>query len=204
MSAPLLTIGHSTQPLETFIQRLQQHGVTALVDVRSHPYSRHAPHFSMDALRPVLRPLGIAYLFLGRELGARSDNRACYKQGKVQYEQLAREPLFADGLQRLRRGMQEYVIALMCAEKEPLECHRAILVTRHLHDSGVPVAHILADGELLTQTALEKQLLERHKLAEPSLFESPAERLQRAYSLQEERIAYAIRLDPPTGQEERR
>ena len=46
------------------------HGVTALVDVRSHPYSKHFPQFSKDALKDALQKSGITYVFLGKELGA--------------------------------------------------------------------------------------------------------------------------------------
>ena len=116
----LYSIGHSTHPFETFVGLLHMHGVTALVDVRSHPYSKHFPQFSKDALKDALQKSGITYVFLGKELGARSENPACYRQGKVQYELLAKEPLFAQGLDRLRQGMQNYQIALMCAEKDPL------------------------------------------------------------------------------------
>lgn len=117
----LYSIGHSTHPIETFVGLLQMHGVTALVDVRSHPYSKHFPQFSKDALKDALQKSGITYVFLGKELGARSENPACYRQGKVQYDLLAKEPLFAQGLDRLRQGMQKFQIALMCAEKDPLE-----------------------------------------------------------------------------------
>jgi hypothetical protein len=104
----LLTIGHSTHPIDAFIALLKQHGVTALADVRSHPYSRHFPQYSKDALKNALAQAQIAYVFLGKELGARSENPACYRQGKVQYDLLAKEPLFAQGLERLRQGLEKY------------------------------------------------------------------------------------------------
>ncbi|MDR2787448.1 MAG: DUF488 domain-containing protein, partial [Candidatus Accumulibacter sp.] len=138
----LFTIGYSTHPIEVFVGLLKQHGITALVDVRSHPYSRHSSQYSKEALKLALADEQVAYVFLGKELGARSENPACYRQGKVQYELLAKEPQFAVGLDRLCTGMDRFRIALMCAEKDPLACHRAVLVARHCHEAGVAVEHI--------------------------------------------------------------
>ena len=186
----LYSIGHSTHPIETFVGLLQMHGVTALVDVRSHPYSRHFPQFSKDALKDALQKSGITYVFLGKELGARSENPACYRQGKVQYDLLAKEPLFALGLDRLRQGMQKFQIALMCAEKDPLECHRAVLVARRMYETGTPVQHIHADGHLEEHRAMESRMLQLHKMSETDMFRSRDEVVTDAYLVHGERIAY--------------
>ena len=186
----LYSIGHSTHPIETFVGLLQMHGVTALVDVRSHPYSRHFPQFSKDALKDALQKSGITYVFLGKELGARSENPACYRQGKVQYDLLAKEPLFAQGLDRLRQGMQKFQIALMCAEKDPLECHRAVLVARRMYEAGTPVQHIHADGHLEEPRAMESRMLQLHKMSETDMFRSRDEVVADAYLIHGERIAY--------------
>lgn len=189
MSA-LFTIGHSTHPIEVFIGLLKQHGITALADVRSHPYSRHFPQYSQEALKTALNPERIAYVFLGKELGARSDNPACYRQGKVQYELLAKEPQFAAGLERLRAGMDRFRIALMCAEKDPMDCHRAVLVARRVHESGIPVAHIHADGHLETQAEMEERMLRFLKMSDVDMFRSREEILTDAYRIRGEQIAY--------------
>jgi uncharacterized protein (DUF488 family) len=186
----LLTIGHSTHPIDVFVALLKQHGVTALADVRSHPYSKHFPQFSKDALKDALQQNGISYVFLGKELGARSENPACYRQGKVQYDMLAKEPLFAQGLERLRQGMQKYRIALVCAEKDPLECHRAVLVARRMYESGTPVQHIHADGLLEDHRAMESRMLQLHKLSEVDMFRTREEVIADAYRIHGERIAY--------------
>ncbi len=186
----LLTIGHSTHPIDAFIALLKQHGVTALADVRSHPYSRHFPQYSKDALKHALAQVQIAYVFLGKELGARSENPACYRQGKVQYDLLARESLFAQGLERLRQGMEKYQIALMCAEKDPLDCHRAVLVARRMFESGTPVQHIHADGHLEEHRTMEMRMLQLHKMHESDMFRTCEEVLIDAYRIHGERIAY--------------
>ncbi|TSA12041.1 MAG: DUF488 domain-containing protein [Comamonadaceae bacterium] len=186
----LFSVGHSTHPVETFVKLLQMHGVTALVDVRSHPYSRHFPQFSRDALKDVLQRCGITYVFLGKELGARSENSACYRHGKVQFDLLAKEPLFAQGLDRVRQGMQKFQVALMCAEKDPLECHRAVLVARRLYESGTDVQHIHADGHLEDHHAMESRMLALHKMSEADMFRSRGEIVADAYIVHGERIAY--------------
>lgn len=190
MNEPVLTIGHSNHSIEHFIDLLRRHGVTAIGDVRSHPYSRHAPQFSRDALRDTLRGQGIAYVFLGKELGARSQNPACYVRGKAQYDRIAREPLFAQGIARVSQGIRQYRIVLMCAEKDPIECHRAILVARYLVKNGLPVSHIHADYELEAHDALENRLLKILKMPEGDMFKRREEYIEDAYSIQGERIAY--------------
>ena len=74
MSAPVFTIGHSTHSQDAFIDLLRAHYVEAIADVRSMPYSRMNPQFNRESLMPALRASGIKYVFLGRELGARSDD----------------------------------------------------------------------------------------------------------------------------------
>lgn len=186
----LFTIGHSNHDIETFIELLKRNGVTALADVRSHPYSRYLAHFSKDALKVALSDAGIAYTFLGKEFGARSPNPACYKNGKVQYDLLAQQPEFSQGIERVREGMRKFNIAFMCAEKDPAECHRALLVARKFFEAGNEVCHILADGSLETHEHLEARLLKLWKLPEGDMFRSRAECVQHAYALQGERVAY--------------
>ena len=120
----------------------------------------------------MLADAGIAYTFLGRELGARSDNPACYQEGKVQFDRLAQEPIFAEGIGRVIQGMQRYRIALLCAEKDPLDCHRALLVARKLSETGITISHIHADGVLESHQALESRLLAACKLPAGDLFTS--------------------------------
>jgi uncharacterized protein (DUF488 family) len=191
MPDTIFTIGHSTHPQEYFIGLLSQHGITALCDVRSKPYSRINPQFNREVLEQALAAHGIAYRFLGKELGARSDDPTCYEAGKVQYTRLAEGDLFKQGIKRVIRGLKEnFRIALMCAEKEPLECHRTILVARHLAALGLNVEHILADGRLESHAAALSRLARMHNLPEEDMFRSREDLLAEAYSRQEERIAY--------------
>jgi uncharacterized protein (DUF488 family) len=184
------TIGHSTHAEEHFVSLLKQHGVTAVCDVRSKPYSRVNPQFNREALKQVLRANGIAYVFLGEELGARSEDASCYEQGKVQYDRLAQTGLFRKGLDRVRDGMRDFQLALMCAEKDPLECHRTILVSRYLDAMGLQILHILGDGRIETHQQALSRLLRNLKLPEHDMFRSHDEIINEAYRVQGERIAY--------------
>jgi len=186
----VLTIGHSTHSIDTFIALLRQHGVTALADVRSTPFSRFNPQFNKEAIERSLKAQGFKYVFLGGELGARSDDRSCYENGRVQYARLARTPSFQRGIDRVVRGTREHRIVLMCAEKEPLECHRTLLVARALVEQRVAVDHILADGRLETHGDSMVRLLAVLGLPDEDLFQSRQERIAQALALQEERIAY--------------
>lgn len=186
----LYTIGHSNHEITAFIGLLQQHDITAIGDVRSLPYSRYVPHYSREPLKAALANAGIAYVFLGKQLGARSDNPACYNRGRVQYDRLAQEINFSEGIGRVMQGMNRYCIALMCAEKDPIECHRALLVARKLFEADIPVNHILADGAVETHQALESRLLALYKLPEGEMFKSREEFLTEAYLIQGVRIAY--------------
>ncbi|HZT20067.1 MAG TPA: DUF488 domain-containing protein [Dongiaceae bacterium] len=184
------TIGHSTHPMESFLALLRQHGVTAVADVRSAPYSSYQPHYNREPLAAALKGEGIAYVFLGRELGARSEDRASYAGGRVQYRRLAASPAFRRGLERVLAGAREHRIALMCAEREPLECHRMLLVARELAALGTTVAHIHSDGRLESQADAEARLLALAGLPESDLLMSRAELVDAAYARQEQRVAY--------------
>ena len=192
MSDWVFTIGHSTHEIERFLELLRAHGITAVGDVRSNPHSRMNPQFNRELLKAVLTAAGIAYVFLGRELGARSEDPACYTNGKVKYERLAQTVLFRAGLERVREGMRRYRLALMCAEKEPLVCHRGILVSRHLEAAGIPVRHILADGSVESHTGAMHRLREQLQLPESDLFRTPEDVIEDAYRMQGDRIAYEV------------
>lgn len=190
MEGTLYTIGHSTHPIEPFIELLKLHSITAICDVRSTPYSRMNPQFNRETLRDTLKQSGISYVFLGDELGARSKDPACYRDGKVSYALVAETPMFREGLERVKKGAENFKVALMCAEKDPLQCHRTILVARDLAREGVAVRHILADGGLETQEQVEERLLDKGKVTNTDLFLSHDELLDQAYERQARAIAY--------------
>ena len=191
----VLTIGHSTHLVEAFMDLLQRHCVTALADVRAAPYSRFNPQFNRETLAGSLRARGIAYVFLGRELGGRSENPACYDDGRINYERLGGTRSFQNGLDRVTQGAADHRIALMCAEREPLECHRCLLVAPAIEARGVSVAHIRSEGGSEPHGETMQRLLVMHGLQDSvegqRLFpRSLAERVTEAIARQAHRFAH--------------
>ena len=186
----VLTIGHSTHTAEAFLALLKKYDMDAAADVRSSPFSRFNPQFNRDVLDRSLKEHGIRYVFLGHELGARTDDRTCYENGRVRYDRLARTRLFQSGLDRIVEGADQYRIALMCAEKEPLECHRTLLVARALVERAIPVWHIHPDGHLETHEAAMDRLLVMTGVPKEDFFRSKEELLAQALARQEQAIAY--------------
>ncbi len=187
----IYTIGHSTHAIERFVALLQQHGVELLADVRSTPFSRFNPQFNRASLAHSLNSAGIRYECLGEELGARSSNPACFENGRVSYARLAAAPSFQRGLARLREAAQSQRVAMMCAEREPLDCHRTILIARQLERAGEAVTHILADGSLEENEHTLARLIERLGLPGDDLFSAAADRIEAAYDAQAAKVAYA-------------
>jgi len=188
------TVGHSNHPIAHFLQLLQGQGVTLLADVRSTPYSRFNPQFRREPLIEALADQGIGYLFLGEELGARSKDPSCYVDGRVSYRKLAATALFRQGIDRLLTAGKSHTVAIMCAEKDPLDCHRTILVARELVKRGEQVAHILANGEVESHDQAMQRLREKLKIESADLFGGDAN--EQAYELRGQQIAY---VDPKTA-----
>ncbi len=191
-SRSLFTIGHSSLPIESFIELLKWYNIDVIADVRSKPYSGRFPHFSQKRLRHALRDAGIQYVFLGRELGARRDEQETYVNGQARYERIAECVAFRDGIQRVMNGTAKYRIALMCAEGDPLTCHRTILVCRHLRDFGFDIAHILSNGQMETQAAAEQRLMCEEKINpnQRDIFEDSP--IDRAYASRGDNIAFRL------------
>jgi len=188
----LYTIGHSNHKIEDFISLLKRHGVTCVADVRSAPYSRHCPQFNRESLAPALQAANIEYMYLGKELGARLVDGYSCDIDSLSFEQIAETEEFKAGLRRLLAATSEHRIALMCAEKEPLECHRSILVCRHLKGHNLCIKHILQDGSTEDHLNAERRLVKMLKI-EPTLFEpSNTERdfIEQAYGRQARKISY--------------
>jgi len=191
------TVGHSTQDLEKFLKLLTDAGVTAIADVRSVPASRFTPQFNRAPLTRALRQVNVKYVFLGKELGARSEDPSCYENGRVIYARLARTELFQAGIGRLQRGSGTESIAIMCAEQEPLDCHRTLLVSRVLHEQGMKIDHIHPDGQIESHDEAMNRLLRKHGLDRLDLIRTPQEMLDEALTRQEQKVAFVPKDDNP-------
>jgi uncharacterized protein (DUF488 family) len=193
MQKALYTVGHSSHTLNQFIGLLAASSVEMVCDVRSVPRSLRNPHFDRDVLRSELRKHRIGYVYLGHSLGGRSSDPNCYRDGRVDYKLVASTPLFNEGIRRLWNGLQTYSIVLMCAERDPLFCHRTILVCRRLRSLDVPIMHIDAAGGLEKQQDAEMRLLKLLGVRSDDLFRGHEEAVQKAFDVQGARIAYALR-----------
>lgn len=200
----LFTIGHSHRELPELLDALRTHEITAVADVRSQPFSRLRPQFNQGTLRAALREARISYVFLGEQLGARRQEPECYVAGKARYERIAQLPLFRQGIDRVRRGIARgHRLVLLCAELEPLVCHRTILVCRELRRAGetAEFRHIVADGAVEQHADSESRLLALTGRDRPDLFRTREELLDEAYDEQAEKIAYVERPGELAGDE---
>jgi uncharacterized protein (DUF488 family) len=161
------SLGHSNHPIEIFLSLLETHQIGVLVDVRSYPFSRHAPQFDRPTLSIQVAKTGSKYLYLGKELGGGPEDGRYYDEnGYVLYSEWARSTLFLTGIDRLVEGVTRFRIAILCSEENPSQCHRRLLITPILIQRGIEVLHIRGDATLECET----DLLRRDK--QPSLFTS--------------------------------
>ncbi len=187
---PLFTIGYSPHTQESFLNFLKKYKITSLADVRSEPFSKYKPEFNKNTISAFLNKNGIRYVFLGDECGARIKAQECYINGKAEYKLIAKHPVFLHGLERIKRGLATQTIALMCAEKDPIQCHRTILICRNLRNESIEISHIMHDGSQENQKNAENRLLRLFHLDLPDLFRNDKEKLEEAYDRQGEDIAY--------------
>ena len=180
----LYTIGHSNHDMNHFVALLREHRITAIADVRQFPYSKYVPQFNRESLSSQLRDQGVEYVFLGHYLGARPKDPSCYTDGRVDFRKLCTTSYFVDGLTRVHRGIAKYRVALMCAEKDPIMCHRTVLVCRNMRHPQLQILHILEDAELEDNRDSETRLLQRHNLWTPDLFRTRDELVEEAYDKQ--------------------
>jgi uncharacterized protein (DUF488 family) len=144
----MLTVGHSNRSLEQFLDLLQGHEVSLLVDVRTMPRSRHNPQFNRETLPQMLAARGIAYKHLpglGGLRHARKDSvntgwRNASFRGYADYMQTEE---FARNLAALCELETRQKTAIMCAEAVPWRCHRSMIADA-LTIRGVPVMHIVS------------------------------------------------------------
>jgi uncharacterized protein (DUF488 family) len=186
----LLTIGHSNLAADRFMALLASAGVTAVADVRSVPFSRWCPWFSGKALAQRLAGEGIAYLALGDSLGGRPRDPKLYRNGVADYEAMAARPEFVAGVKRVVDEIARHRVCLLCAEREPLDCHRCLLVGRALAERGLTLGHVRADGTIEPHAATENRLL---TLAGDDLFRDRAERLAHAYRRRAQAVAARLK-----------
>ena len=197
----VFTIGHSNHESDVFVALLRKHDVNVVVDVRSAPYSRYLPHFNKEVLQATLGNAGIDYAFLGKELGGQPGDRACYDaDGRIMYDKLAETAAFSNGIEYIVHNASASRIALTCSEKEPLDCHRTLLISQVLVKRGVAVAHIRADGHLESHDDAMNRLLDSFDLLpyDGDLFRSREAVIDDAVARRAQRVGARLR-DPSAG-----
>jgi uncharacterized protein (DUF488 family) len=198
-TALVFTIGHSTSDLETFLAALRKFEINFLIDVRSNPRSLRSCHFSQPEFEQHLREASVRYLFLGEELGGRPDDPKAYRpDGLVNYRERRKSFGFCAGIERVLKALEQNTVVLMCAEEDPLNCHRFLMICPELVAAGLDPLHIRKGPILETQKAAEDRLLQAHHLgavAGSSFFASDrADALEDAYEAQAMKCAF--RVDP--------
>jgi len=193
----LFTVGHSNWEFPPFAKLLRQSGVDLLVDVRSKPFSARFPQFSQPGFAALLAVEGIAYLHLGEELGGRPDDPDVYRSdGLVDYKARRKSYAFRASIERLLKELERHSVALMCAEEDPLECHRFLMICPELAPLGIQPLHLRKASPPETQEAAENRLLVSNgfgSVAQNTLFpELRTEALEKAYVLQAERFAFRV------------
>ena len=158
----IYSIGYGGRSSEEFLALLRRYDIALLVDVRSQPYSGFNPDFTGSALRGILRGAGIDYAFMGQALGGRPDDDGCFVEGLLNADKCEERAWYQQGIARLMDLARQERVAMMCSERDPLQCHRGYTLGVTLaKDADCEVSHIDKDGELKSQAALEAEIKPR-------------------------------------------
>jgi uncharacterized protein (DUF488 family) len=199
-SAPrLFTIGHSNLEMSDLLSVLIRHEIHVVGDVRSRPGSFRFPQFNREPLMAQLASAKIVYQFFGDQFGGRPlDSRYYQSDGLVDYPARRKAPDFEEAMDRLLGCAQSQNVVLMCAEEDPLHCHRFLLICPALVKRGILPAHLRRGAVLESQRDAEDRLLQLHGFADVtsnSLFaQGRAAALEDALRLQSEQ--YGFRSSP--------
>lgn len=198
MGDVIYTIGYTSFSIDDFLLQLKLYNIHCLIDVRSNPVaSEYYQIYSKNTLEPILNKNKIYYRNYAREFGARQTDLLFYSNNQLDFQKFVNSQNFIDGVEKIKKGMAlGYNFVLMCAEKDPINCHRAIMVGKGLRDQGLSVNHILSDKSIITQNDIETRLLNLYfpNRSQLSLFECKNDEilLEEAYALQNKKIGYKI------------
>ena len=176
--AKIFSIGYAGLSQDAFLALLEKHQIACIADVRSSPYSKAFPNYNKENMPAWLRSQKIHYVYLGSELGPRSNNNEHYNdKGQVQFDKLSATENFDNGIRRLESGARKMNVAIMCAEKDPMTCHRSLLVAEYSKGSTLEFSHILQDGSLETHEEMIVRAMKLYQMA-PDMF-TPLEECQK-------------------------
>ena len=196
----IFAIGHSNYPYDKLINMIKKYDINCVVDIRETPYSKYNIQYNKEAFNEFLRNSGFLYIYMGKEFGAKRTNKDVYTQeGYADFEKVAKEDIFLNGIERLKKGCQMgYRIVLLGAMQEPIRCHRSILVGKVLNKEGFDVKYIMHEGNLAYQEDIEESLLDKYfsdrkQLSIDNLLGSALTReemIQEGYKLANKEIGY--------------
>ncbi|MHB8280847.1 MAG: DUF488 domain-containing protein [Candidatus Humimicrobiaceae bacterium] len=186
------TIGHSNRSIEEFIDLLNKQSVNCVVDARSMPYSKYAIQFNKDSIKNFLENSKIYYIFMGDEIGAKTEDKKFLTNGKVDFNKLKEKPDFKKGIDRIIEGLcKKYNIAIMCSEKNPVDCHRFSLISKALKEKGICVKHIINQNEIKTQEELEYEIVKNIEKNQLNIF-GELKSIDYAYEKITSKISYKV------------
>lgn len=190
----IFTIGYVSYQPQEMIDVLHSFGISCLIDVRSNPHSAYYTQYNKEEFSGTLKQGGILYRNYWLEFGARQeDPRYFAKEGYLDFSVFTRSDQFQQGVRKIEQGMQMgYRFALMCAEKDPMTCHRAIMIGKALKEQGFTVKHILYPAQIETQEEMEQR-----GLGDQLSFFSDEQRIEEFYQAQNKKIGYR----PDSGKE---
>ena len=188
----IFTIGHSNHPVDVFGEMLKRHNIDTLVDVRSSPFSAYTPQYNQDEISKSCKKWEISYVFIGDDAGGRPQDDRCYVDGKARYDLIAATKDFRNVINDLANGYMRggHRVALMCSEKEPMVCHRTVLIAEALAKACCSVSHILHDGSCESHYDTMKRMIEAQGMKDADLFASGAAIRKEALAKQEAKIAF--------------
>lgn len=196
----IYAIGHSNYQLEKLVDMLKKYNIDVVVDIRETPYSKYNVQYNKEVFQESLKKQEFKYIYMGNEFGARRNDKSTYtKEGYADFEKVAKEEIFLEGIERLVKGCKMgYKIALLGAMQDPIRCHRSILLGRVLEQKGFNIKYIMHEGNLSCQEDIEESLLEkyfaeRNQLSVDNLLGNAVTRedmLQEGYRLANKEIGY--------------
>lgn len=188
----IYSIGHGQKTAEEFISELQSFGIQFLIDVRTSPFSKWATHFNQGIIETLLSKHHIRYVYMGDKIGGRPLNDECYDEaGFFDYEKMAQVDEFKKGLARLVTAEANgCVVAVMCSESDPTQCHRSKLIGRELYfNHNIDMQHIVAPNKAKSETQVLIELTKGDWRPEGNIFgvcEAPYFKSRKAYKTAEE------------------
>lgn len=197
----IFTIGYAGFDIDSFISVLKKYKINSLIDVRSQPHSKFYKDFDKASLSETLDKYHICYRNYYKEFGARQSNVRYYPNGYLDFSMYVKSTEFLAGMDRLIKAMPlGFTFVLMCSEKDPITCHRNIMVAKEFYHRGINVSNILSDGSTISQDKIEERLVDIYypNRDQLSFFDEPLswdEMVKNAYIMQNEKIGYRLRSE---------